>query len=1146
MDRAAVDEKLKRLSGKAGEIAKLYLAARSDGQEWEKDLRALREALNLSGRDMTAVFDDGPRQAFEALHGKAAADWAGQVAGRLRLYAYSPSSYRRSCRGENAELFFMRFLHLLDTLRFPWEDYDMARELSAPRRGNESAKGLADFCSMIYGDFLAVRIDEGDKAVIDAVKEIMLGDNNTARLSDPIISGIAKSENAELRGLLVNMLLAARLQEGLRQSILENADTGRLETLVEFMKAILDNDLLRYSSVTRAADVWMGLGLEAGDRRVTQKLLELGYAYLRDEKARKAAAKSKDVIELYAALWAESAVEVNRVISLADKLMSGKKHQRLVFLSFLTQTENPALQFGLAAKYLEGYAEKVPEKEELDLLCLVMRNYSPPYVWDRTKEAYHEQCRAIPWIADKKTRDRQFEALLNIIPAIPAGGYKKENTPFPWSSVSIERGDIFWRLLTLAAYDFDPEKIDRLIAVMGKADSANRSEFIKFFLDAPDNETKREYLFASLNDKSMPVRSRALENIVALEITDAEIPRVMSLLALKTGDIRQNALRILSNLETGRALAALKTLLADKNDHKRLAGLDLLALMLKENKIGQDGLAGLIALMPEATAKERVLIDALTAKEAAYAKENGFGLYDPNYVPQLPIPAPDKNNTLESIFGADAERPRKIFAALCEVIKANKDFTYKTHTWSGDEEAALGALDRVRFRAEAHEDLNLSAFERFVLQDVWRAWIKDNQVSYRELFLLMFIHEIGHKPPYQDWVNEIMEDIFHAKKINAFIAWQAKKEYGRLAMSLVDILWTEFPESERFAVLGGAIADLLAKVDEEKWKRPIYDDKRYDMRYGGEFAPTFSNTREVGFILRHLSLAVDDDDRLARYAGACCELGRREGEFYKIITVEQAARATALGLLKEDALYRIFFMAGKRNVSSYFGNIQDKEAKETAEKFPVVKKIADRCVARIIEIELLRGDSQTAVSSLASKIRRHEGAETFAKILVALGNETLFRGYYYSDTALTKKDVLSHLLRTCHPKEGDSAETLRASLGGKVSDKRVIEAAMYSPSWLDILEDYLGWPGFKNVRVENRFARIEGRLGEYTVHLGSAQAAKMGRGAVNILAVPSQRRGRVFLPFADDDPRTAEIMSKIVMLAEDGAIKDPAILAQIS
>jgi hypothetical protein len=37
----------------------------------------------------------------------------------------------------------------------------------------------------------------------------------------------------------------------------------------------------------------------------------------------------------------------------------------------------------------------------------------------------------------------------------------------------------------------------------------------------------------------------------------------------------------------------------------------------------------------------------------------------------------------------------------------------------------------------------------------------------------------------------------------------------------------------------------------------------------------------------------------------------------------------------------------------------------------------------------------------------------------------------------------------------------------------------------------------------------------------------------------------MFLPFADDDPRTAEVLSKVVLLANDKAIKDPTILEQI-
>jgi hypothetical protein len=37
----------------------------------------------------------------------------------------------------------------------------------------------------------------------------------------------------------------------------------------------------------------------------------------------------------------------------------------------------------------------------------------------------------------------------------------------------------------------------------------------------------------------------------------------------------------------------------------------------------------------------------------------------------------------------------------------------------------------------------------------------------------------------------------------------------------------------------------------------------------------------------------------------------------------------------------------------------------------------------------------------------------------------------------------------------------------------------------------------------------------------------------------------VFLPFADDDPRTAEVIAKVVLLARDDTISDPTILEQL-
>ena len=86
----------------------------------------------------------------------------------------------------------------------------------------------------------------------------------------------------------------------------------------------------------------------------------------------------------------------------------------------------------------------------------------------------------------------------------------------------------------------------------------------------------------------------------------------------------------------------------------------------------------------------------------------------------------------------------------------------------------------------------------------------------------------------------------------------------------------------------------------------------------------------------------------------------------------------------------------------------------------------------------------------------------------------------------------------------------------------------------------------KNVKVEGSHAFIDGKLANYSVHLGSGVVHQLGGTMLNVLPVHSQHRGRFFLPFVDDDPKTAEIISKIILFAEDHKLKDPSILEQIS
>ena len=97
----------------------------------------------------------------------------------------------------------------------------------------------------------------------------------------------------------------------------------------------------------------------------------------------------------------------------------------------------------------------------------------------------------------------------------------------------------------------------------------------------------------------------------------------------------------------------------------------------------------------------------------------------------------------------------------------------------------------------------------------------------------------------------------------------------------------------------------------------------------------------------------------------------------------------------------------------------------------------------------------------------------------------------------------------------------------------------------DLLRETLALVDIENVRIEKNHAKIKGELGSYSVHLGSAVTHKLPGGAIFIVAVHSQHRGRMFLPFADDDPKTSEVISKVLLLAEDRQIKDPNILDQI-
>lgn len=81
--------------------------------------------------------------------------------------------------------------------------------------------------------------------------------------------------------------------------------------------------------------------------------------------------------------------------------------------------------------------------------------------------------------------------------------------------------------------------------------------------------------------------------------------------------------------------------------------------------------------------------------------------------------------------------------------------------------------------------------------------------------------------------------------------------------------------------------------------------------------------------------------------------------------------------------------------------------------------------------------------------------------------------------------------------------------------------------------------------IQDRYLRVRGDLREYRIHLGSGNILMAPDDQyLCIVAARDVRTGKLFLPF-DDDPVLSVVLSKAFLLADDTAITDPTIVAQI-
>jgi hypothetical protein len=98
---------------------------------------------------------------------------------------------------------------------------------------------------------------------------------------------------------------------------------------------------------------------------------------------------------------------------------------------------------------------------------------------------------------------------------------------------------------------------------------------------------------------------------------------------------------------------------------------------------------------------------------------------------------------------------------------------------------------------------------------------------------------------------------------------------------------------------------------------------------------------------------------------------------------------------------------------------------------------------------------------------------------------------------------------------------------------------------IELVQSLIPTLGLKKVRVEDQFAYIEGKRADYRLHLGTAVIHIQPAGYLCIVPADAVPAHNFALPFVDEDRRTSEVLSKLMMLSADHLIKDKSILMQI-
>ena len=1082
-------EAMERRAEKSGGLTKAlwdYASYPYGGDRWRTLEAELTRLYGKPLQELTTVeefWNSGLKRAVAALTDRRFSQDMEDIT-RMRMEGqFSSSMWRRSYRSSDFGYHAVRAVSdLAGCLHLETYDQDVKELLTC---AHDWVRG--------FDMRLALELRRGNEEICAMVWDAMAGENTQVLLSTPIIRAVIISGRQELVDQLLKLLLAARLQEGLRQQILENADAGSVQTLTRILKLCIDEDLFRYSSVARAFDTWTGLGFGDADVRTVKKCAALAYECLTDAGARSRYLDSSNTLEAYFALWGMGCMEVadtDRTVRLL--LDDGEKYRRILGWLFVNRTDSSRYKMRLAGEYLN---ERDEETLAWIVGCLSV-SYSVLNTWGYRKETFTPE-KNPDFPEEKEKRRRLFYELKDVAAFIGNKNRAFTGNPFAFTSVTLENTPVISCMMSLAGYDLDGEMTQELAGLRSFMDVQQRQAFYQNLLQPQKKADHRALLREALQDRSVQVKERAVQRLSECRLIGEDLEALADSLRSRSSGLRKAVLSVLEKQEPRTLTAVIEKMLSGGEEYQIQAAVELLLGSSESHpELVQAQSEALERLKGASLSTQtRILFDRLAAgekkEEEAWTQENGFGLYDPKALADAAARLEAREREEEekkeqgtagrllSIRQLSGLFPSKeeylsLLSRMNGVFIRYADYEYET-------EAYDGSRSRILFGDVSRQFVPIpSSFGNSAVLRSQQA-VTPEMIPFWEEFREA-LGEYGRDPsrmlglcytacrwngPYlydkktADWfvkLEKVLSPEYHKAGYDAFQA-----RYWQMA-DIIGLLPQFFQPEEVFPLALQYYRSVLHLIGEENLYREYLESIResgYIYLGGRNDFPV--NHRMAGFWRRVLRRTAQTPEAFREWFLLEYALERRgKGAVTEGLTLEDDFRACGENILPKDILYERL-LTGKNADLRMLTNptLFRSRGKKILEAWPWAGELVRSTVRRIVEVEEKRGELPTPLTAPAMAIERFEGAEYFCGLLAALGKENFFRGYYYSSET-TKQAVLSHLLKRCYPAEGDTPERLKELLGATdIKEKRLAEAVMYAPQWAAFAEEILQWPGLK-------------------------------------------------------------------------------------